>query len=394
MHRRAYNSAFDKAGVKVISSRKISGNSNVAISEDPCVWSVEYYDILQNSIGGGKPKMRHYFNGVLQDSLNDSSNDGPEVDSIDAKIVAFDDQETLEICSTDVDTREGIEKLGALIDKLQASKTQLYKETVEENAKVRPGVLELMDEVLESKSIALGVCSASTKESALKVLDVCLGEDRVKALDVCILGDDVSEKKPSPMIYNEARKRLGIKDARQCVVIEDSAVGLRAAKSANMRCIITYTDSTASEDFYELEADAKVSSLKCDNGQVTLDRIFDPMKDGNWEDEPELLAEIRDGIGSFESIPEPVTLNTNTGNVVTPITRNLRSDNEEYDENVAKSTAVSPPPTQQNKSRRLRLYEDDMGNFSMQRPYQLTQIEKERKETWPGMVPVEGAFDS
>ena len=80
--------------------------------------------------------MRHYFNGVLQDSLNDSSNDGPEVDSIDAKIVAFDDQETLEICSTDVDTREGIEKLGALIDKLQASKTQLYKETVEENAKV------------------------------------------------------------------------------------------------------------------------------------------------------------------------------------------------------------------------------------------------------------------
>lgn len=376
LHRKAYNSAFDKACVKIVSSRKLSGNSNLAISEDPCVWSVEYYDVLQNSIGGGKPKMRHYFKGVL-DSLNNSSNDGQDVDLIDVKIVAFNDQETLEIYPSYLDTREGIEKLDVLIDKLQASKTQLYKETVEENAQVRPGVLELIDEALESKSIALGVCSASTKGSALKVLDVCLGAKRVQSLNVCILGDDVSEKKPSPMIYNEARKRLGIKDSRKCAVIEDSAVGLRAAKSANMRCIITYTDSTATEDFYELGADAKVSSLRCNSGQVTLDSIFDPMKNGNWENEPELLVDIRDGIDSFESIPEPVTLNTNTGSV-TPITEHasfsLQSDDEEYDENAAANSTESSPPAQRNKSRRLRLYEDDMGNFSMERPYQLTQI--------------------
>ena len=75
-----------------------------------------------------------------------------------------------------------------------------------------------MDEALNDPKIAVGVCSASTKEAALKVLSVTLGEERQKRLDVCILGDDVSEKKPSPMIYNEARKRIGIESDR-CVVI-------------------------------------------------------------------------------------------------------------------------------------------------------------------------------
>ncbi len=36
----------------------------------------------------------------------------------------------------------------------------------------------------------------------------------------------------------------------RCVVIEDSLVGLRAAKGAGMLCIITYTESTKNEDFY------------------------------------------------------------------------------------------------------------------------------------------------
>ena len=36
----------------------------------------------------------------------------------------------------------------------------------------------------------------------------------------------------------------------RCVVIEDSIVGLKAAKGAGMRCIITYTESTENEDFY------------------------------------------------------------------------------------------------------------------------------------------------
>ena len=67
----------------------------------------------------------------------------------------------------------------------------------------------------------------------------------------------MSNKKPHPEIYNVARERLGLTSA-QCVVVEDSMVGLRAAKAADMKCIITYTVQTADEDFYGTGADAKL----------------------------------------------------------------------------------------------------------------------------------------
>ena len=96
---------------------------------------------------------------------------------------------------------------------------------------------------------------------------------------------NIQRKKPHPEIYNVAKERLGL-SADRCVVIEDSLVGLRAAKAAGMRCIITYTHSTAGEDFYGNGADAKVPDLS----RVTLSDIFDPL----WAGENELLRNIRD----------------------------------------------------------------------------------------------------
>lgn len=123
------------------------------------------------------------------------------------------------------------EEQQALIDALQDYKTNRFKQLVEKEAICRPGILELMDEALADSTIAVGVCSASTKAAAEKTLAATLGPERMKKLDVCILGDDVSEKKPHPMIYDEARKTIGISRDR-CVVIEDSTIGLRAAKEA------------------------------------------------------------------------------------------------------------------------------------------------------------------
>lgn len=47
LHRRAYNAAFQ--------------NFRVECDGSPVVWSEEFYDELQNTVGGGKPKMRWYF---------------------------------------------------------------------------------------------------------------------------------------------------------------------------------------------------------------------------------------------------------------------------------------------------------------------------------------------
>jgi len=189
LHRLAYNSAFEAAGL--------------TIDGEPVVWSVEYYDILQNTVGGGKPKMFFHFRNTTGQFPMVAGKPAPSTP----------------------------EEQQSLIDDLQAHKTQIYRDFIEEKAVPRPGVIELMDEALADPNIAVGVCSASTKEAVQKVLAVTLGEERQSKLDVCILGDDVSEKKPSPMIYNVARERIGI-DKERCVVVEDSMVGLRAAKAA------------------------------------------------------------------------------------------------------------------------------------------------------------------
>jgi HAD superfamily hydrolase (TIGR01509 family) len=189
LHRLAYNAAFQAA--------------DLTIDGKTVDWSVEYYDVLQNTVGGGKPKMFFHF--------RNTTGQFPMVGGEPAPASP--------------------EAQKSLIDDLQAHKTNIYKEYIEENAIARPGVLELMDQALADPKIAVGVCSASTKEAVTKVLSVTLGDARTRKLDVCILGDDVSEKKPNPMIYNEARSRIGIAKER-CVVVEDSMVGLRAAKAA------------------------------------------------------------------------------------------------------------------------------------------------------------------
>lgn len=48
-------------------------------------------------------------------------------------------------------------------------------------------------------------------------------------------------------------------DPAACLVIEDSTIGLAAALGAGMRCLVTYTSSTRSQDF--AGADSVVASL-------------------------------------------------------------------------------------------------------------------------------------
>mmetsp|Transcript_12041 Transcript_12041/g.25981 ORF Transcript_12041/g.25981 Transcript_12041/m.25981 type:complete len:310 (+) Transcript_12041:14-943(+) len=248
LHRLAYNAAFKEF--------------KLVIKDEPVEWSVAYYDVLQNTVGGGKNKMFFHFRNTT--GTFPTSEDGTP-----APVTPEDEQD--------------------LVDRLQARKTNLYKDLIAEKAKARPGVLELMDQALADDNIRVGVCSASTKEAVTKVLDVTLGEDRRKKLDVCILGDDVSKLKPDPLIYVTAAEKLGI-DPSRCVVIEDSIVGLKAAKGAGMRCIITYTASTENEDFYALGCDAKVPELGSTG--VSLDMIFGPMKADGVD--AAILSDVRD----------------------------------------------------------------------------------------------------
>lgn len=58
--------------------------------------------------------------------------------------------------------------------------------------------------------------------------------------------------------------------SRRCLVIEDSLIGLKAAKAAGMKCVITYTDGTSKEDFIGSGADAVFADLS----QVSLEQLL------------------------------------------------------------------------------------------------------------------------
>ncbi|KAF6134067.1 hypothetical protein GIB67_005077 [Kingdonia uniflora] len=208
LHRQAYNDAFAHFNVRCSSA-----------SLEPLNWSVEFYDVLQNQIGGGKPKMRWYFkeNGWPSSLIFVSP---PKEDSDRAK----------------------------LIDTLQDWKTERYKEIIKSGTvESRPGVLRLMDAASEA-GIKLAVCSAATKSSVVLCLENLIGIERFQGLDCFLAGDDVMEKKPDPSIYLTAAKRLGVLE-KDCLVVEDSIIGLQAATRAGMPCVVTYTSSTANQDF-------------------------------------------------------------------------------------------------------------------------------------------------
>jgi len=242
LHRLAYNGAFKAF--------------QLSIKGEPVEWSVDYYEVLANTVGGGKPKMKYHFNTTMNTT---GSIGGVWPDYVqDGKVV---DAPTIDSAKD------------ALVDALQDKKTELYKEIVEEVATARPGVLELMDEAIGREDIAVGICSAATLAGFEKVVNSVVGPERLAKLDVILAGDQVEKKKPDPQIYNMAREKISM-DADKCVVIEDSIVGLNAAVGAGMRCIITPTPSTANGDFVAKGATAVLENLQEGGRQVEIDDIF------------------------------------------------------------------------------------------------------------------------
>ncbi|KAH7520494.1 hypothetical protein FEM48_Zijuj08G0149800 [Ziziphus jujuba var. spinosa] len=232
LHRQAYNDAFAHFNVRCSSSPQ------------PLNWGTEFYDVLQNLVGGGKPKMRWYFkeHGWPSSTVFESP---PENDEDRAK----------------------------LIDILQDWKTERYKEIIKSGTvEPRPGVLRLMDDA-KAAGTKLAVCSAATKSSVILCLENLIGIERFQSLDCFLAGDDVKLKKPDPSIYLTAAKNLGVSE-RDCLVVEDSVIGLQAATSAGMSCVITYTSSTAEQDFKEAIAIyPDLSNVRLEDLELLLQKV-------------------------------------------------------------------------------------------------------------------------
>jgi len=104
-----------------------------------------------------------------------------------------------------------------------------------------------------------GVPRALASSSARRLVEATLARFGVREqFDAVVTGDCVTHPKPAPDIFLEAARRLGV-PVEDCVVLEDSLAGVRAARAAGMR-VVAVPEGTASAEM-TAQADAVVSDL-------------------------------------------------------------------------------------------------------------------------------------
>jgi len=98
--------------------------------------------------------------------------------------------------------------------------------------------------ILYEKKFPQAVVTSSGRDSTHLILEK-LGVK--KYFDTITTRDDTSRHKPDPEPYLVTAKVLKV-DPSDCVVFEDSAVGIRAALSAGMRCVAMRNEYTSDEE--------------------------------------------------------------------------------------------------------------------------------------------------
>ncbi|GAA0076687.1 HAD family hydrolase [Clostridium sp. CTA-5] len=86
---------------------------------------------------------------------------------------------------------------------------------------------------IKDKNIQVALASSSTRD----LISLILNKLELRNLfDVIVSGEDVKQSKPNPEIFLKAAKFLKV-NPDECIVIEDSSNGVKAAKEAGMKCI-------------------------------------------------------------------------------------------------------------------------------------------------------------
>lgn len=221
-HRPAFNQAFEESRLNT-------------------VWDVERYGKLLE-VGGGKERMTAHWNEVGWPEGFPMAND---------------------------------EERKQKVKELHLRKTDIFMDMIKKGGvPLRPGVLRVIDDAIAA-GLRLAVCSTSNELAVRNLVATLMGPDRAAKFQI-FAGDMVAKKKPAPDVYLLAVDTMGL-DKSKCVIVEDSHIGLGAAKAAGISCIVTKSSYTAGEDF--TGADMIVEELGDDPSTgVTLETLESLLK--------------------------------------------------------------------------------------------------------------------
>lgn len=192
-HRAAFNHAFEELGLG-------------------WHWDDALYTQLLE-ISGGKERVQHYWEQMR-----------PDVKGLDGQAVK--------------DTIARIHEL----------KTAYYEAAVNDGAvSLRPGVLGLIGEAV-AEGVQLAIATTTSPVNIAALLRRAMGPDWRHSF--VAIGDASSAplKKPHPQVYQQILQTLQL-DPSECLALEDSGNGLKAATLAGLATLITPTRYTKHHDF-------------------------------------------------------------------------------------------------------------------------------------------------
>lgn len=190
-HRVAFNRAFAEAGLD-------------------WDWGVELYGQLL-AVTGGKERMRYYVERFRPDYQ-------PPAD------------------------------FGALVARLHAAKTKHYTELLSRGEiPLRPGVLRLLREA-RAAGVRLAIATTTTPENVFALLEHAIAPDAAQWFETIGAGDVVPAKKPAADIYEYVLAQMHLQP-HECIALEDSENGIRAARGAGIETVITINDYTHDHRF-------------------------------------------------------------------------------------------------------------------------------------------------
>jgi len=150
---------------------------------------------------------------------------------------------------------------------LHARKTEIFDQNmINDGVKLRPGVADVIKGAQQA-GFRLGFVTTTSRANIDAIFAGLNGA--ITQADFDFIGDAemVENSKPAPDIYNLAVQTLDV-DPQACVVIEDTAVSMRAAVAAGLRGIAfpgAYADADAFDNGSQIE-----------RGTLTLNTVVGP----------------------------------------------------------------------------------------------------------------------
>lgn len=113
-------------------------------------------------------------------------------------------------------------------------KRQRFRQLLEDHGvPVKKGVSELL-EYLHTKGYKIALATGSGRRQTMWNLQ---NTGLLQCFETIVCGDEVKKSKPDPEIFRKAAEKLGLSPA-QCLIIEDSLNGIRAAGDGGFRAVM------------------------------------------------------------------------------------------------------------------------------------------------------------